>query len=91
MSDVGRLESKVSELETLTDSLESVPDEKVVETLGRAVELLGEINDGIEENLRSAQQEDRAVGEILENIDFGPFDEALEASQHRESSGESER
>lgn len=91
MSEVEGLEGKVSELETLADSLdESVSDERVVEALGRAVELLGEINAGIEKNLRSAQREDRAVGEILENVDFGPFDEALEATNREAPSVESE-
>ena len=84
------LEGKVSELEALADSLESVPDDRVVATLGRAVELLGEINAGIEKNLRSAQREDRAVGEILDNVDFGPFDEALEAVNREDPSVESE-
>lgn len=92
MSAIEGLEGKVSELETLADSLETVPDEEAVEMLGRAVELLGEINAGIESNLRSVRQEDRAIGEILDNVDFGPFDEALEEIQHRENpSVESER
>ena len=50
--DVDRLERQVNELESLTDSLGDVPDEEIVEALGRAVELLKEINTGIESGLR---------------------------------------
>lgn len=76
--DVDRLERKVDELENLTDSLGDVPDEEIVEVLGRAVDLLKEINTGIETGLRSARDGARDVDEVLDRLSFGRFDEALE-------------
>ena len=82
MEDHGReqedLEAKVGELEQLADSLNEVPDEELVETLGEAVELLGEINARIEDRLDAAGEESREIGDLLGGVDFGPFDEALE-------------
>jgi hypothetical protein len=93
MEDRGReqeeLEAKVGELERLTDSLNEVSDEELVETLGEAVELLGEINARIENRLDAAGEESREIGDLLGEVDFGPFDEALEEHEARErTSGE---
>ncbi len=82
--EVGTLEAKVGELEKLTDSLEEVPDEELVGTLGEAVELLAEINSRIEKRLDAAGEESREVGDLLGQVDFGPFDEALEDHESRE-------
>ena len=78
------LEAKVGELEKLADSLNEVPDEELVDTLGEAVELLGEINTRIENRLDAAGEESREIGDLLGGVDFGPFDEALEEHEARE-------
>ncbi|CAN5879414.1 hypothetical protein BH18ACT11_BH18ACT11_17550 [soil metagenome] len=91
MEDLGKeqdemegLEAKVGELEKLTDSLEEVPDEELVGTLDEAVELLAEINTRIEKRLDAAGEESREIGDLLGQVDFGPFDEALEDHESRE-------
>jgi hypothetical protein len=48
------------------------------------VELLGEINAGIEAWLAAAGAESQEIGGILEGVDFGPFDEALKDVERRE-------
>lgn len=73
-----RLEERLSELEKLTEELEGVPDSGVVGVLDRAVALLTEINAQVEANLASAEGEARELGDLLEQIDFGTFDAALE-------------
>ncbi len=78
------LDEKVGELERLADSLGGVPDEELVGTLNAAVELLGEINAGIEARLDAAGTESQEIGGLLEGVDFGPFDEALEDAERRE-------
>ena len=80
----GGLEAKVGELEKLTDSLDEVPDDELVGTLGEAVELLAEINTSIERRLDAAGKESREIGDLLGQVDFGPFDEALEDYETRE-------
>ncbi len=87
--DLGELEEKVGELERLADSLGTVPDEELVGALGRAVELLREINTRIETRLDAAGDEAREVGEIVERLDLGPFDEALgELERQERNAGE---
>jgi hypothetical protein len=76
--DVRRLEERLSELEKLAEELEGVPDSEVVGILDRAVALLAEVNTGVEAGLASAEGEARELGDILEQVDFGPFDAALE-------------
>ena len=82
--DLGELEEKVGELERLADSLGTVPDEELVGTLGRAVELLREINTNLETKLAAAGTESGEVGEIIERLDLEPFDEALGELERRE-------
>ena len=82
--DLGSLEEKVDELEKLTDSLDNVPEEDLVGTLGEAVELLAEINARIEARLDTAGDESREIGALLGQVDFGPFDEAMEDHEYRE-------
>ena len=82
--DLGGLEAKVDELEKLTDTLDDVPEEELVGALGEAVELLAEINARIEARLESAWDESREIGALLGQVDFGPFDEAMEDYEHRE-------
>jgi hypothetical protein len=83
-SEAQDLEEKVGELERLADSLGSVPDEELVGTLNRAVELLREINARIEMELEAAGGESGEIGAILDGLDLGPFDEALEEIERRE-------
>lgn len=78
------LEEKVGELERLADALDGVPDEELVGTLDRAVELLREINTGIETELDAADRESREIGEIVEGLNLGPFDEALDELERQE-------
>ena len=82
--DLGALEERVDELEKLTDSLDDVADDELVGTLGEAVELLAEINAGIEARLDTAGEESREAGGLLGQVDFGPFDEAMEDHEQRE-------
>ena len=88
MEDHGReqedLEAKVGKLERLTDSLNEVPDEELVDALGEAVELLTDINSRIEDRLDAAGEESREIGGLLGGVDFGPFDEALEEREAKE-------
>jgi hypothetical protein len=84
MPDLQKLDEKVVELERLADSLGGVPDEELVESLNAAVELLREINAGIEAWLDAAGAESQEIGGILEGVDFGPFDEALMDVERRE-------
>src|SRR5215208_5605775 len=82
--DLAGLEHKVGELEKLTDALDEVPEEELVGTLGEALELLAEINAGIEARLDTAGDESREIGALLGQVDFGPFDEAMEDHEQRE-------
>ena len=82
--DIEGLEGRVGELERLADSLDGVSDEELVGALDRAVELLGEINAGIETELDAADRESREIGEIAEGLELGPFDEALEELERQE-------
>src|SRR5918997_1864095 len=84
MPDGRELDDKVGELERLADSLGGVPDEELVGTLNEAVELLGEINVRIEARLDAAGAESREIGALLGQVDFGPFDEAMEDHEHKE-------
>ncbi len=88
--DLGEIEEKVGELERLADTLDGVPDEELVGTLDRAVELLREINTGIETELDAADRESAEISETVEALDLGPFDEALEELERQErDAGES--
>ena len=82
--DLGGLEEKVGELERLADSLGGVPDEELVGALDKAVELLRQINTGIETELDTAEKESREIGEIVKGLDLGLFDEALEDLERQE-------
>ncbi|MGH3144903.1 MAG: hypothetical protein ACRDTR_03785 [Rubrobacter sp.] len=75
---------KVRALEKLADSLGGVPDEELVGSLNEAVELLSEINAGIEARLDAAGTESHEIGGLLAGADFGPFDAALEDLERKE-------
>ena len=85
--DIERIEERVGELERLAESLDGMPDEGLVEALERAVELLGEINAGIEAGLGAAGEEGRRLEELLGEISFDPFDEALRELEEDDEGG----
>lgn len=76
--DMGRLTERLEELEKLVEELEGAPDSRAVSVLDRAVTLLTEVNARIEAGLLEAEGEAREIGDLLEKVDFGPFDAALE-------------
>jgi phosphoglycerate-specific signal transduction histidine kinase len=82
--DLRGLQEKVDKLEKLTDSLDDVPEEELVGTLREAVELLAEFNARIEARLDTAGEESRDIGALLGQVDFGPFDEAMEDHEQKE-------
>ena len=84
---VEEFEKRVEELEGITDRLGTVPDEDLVETLDRAVALLREINAGIEAGIHHAGEETRELDTLLDGVDFGPFDRALEEFEGRNTGG----
>jgi hypothetical protein len=81
-ADIGHLEERLAELERLVEELESVPDSEVVGLLDRAVALLAEVNAGIEAGSLEAEGEAQELGNLLEEVDFGSFDAALEDLEH---------
>ena len=88
-TDIKRLEKRLAELEKLAEELESVPDPRVVDVLDRAVALLAEVNADIEAGLLKAEDETRMLGDLLQKVDFEPFDATLEDPE-RPSGGPSE-
>ena len=88
-AEIGRLEERLKELEKLAEELEGVPDSGVVNVLDRAVMILVEVNTRIEAGLVEAEDEVRKLDELLEKVDFGPFDAALEDLE-RPSDGQGE-
>ena len=85
--EIENLEEKVGELERIADSLGGVPDEDLAGTLDEAVKLLGEINARLEAGIGAAEEGSREAGALLEGIDFGPFDDALETLERQEQAG----
>jgi hypothetical protein len=86
-ADIKLLEERLAELERLAEDLEGVPDAEVVDVLERAVALLSEVNTRVEAGLAGAEVEAREIGELLEKVDFGAFDAALEDLEHRPEGG----
>lgn len=82
--DIGELEARISELESIADDLGTVSDEELVGTLDRAVELLKAVNAGIEDGMNSLGEESREIGGLLDRVDFGAFDAALGELEERE-------
>ena len=75
-------------MENIADDLGNVPDEELVGTLGRAVELLKEVNAGIEDGMNSLGVESQEIGGLLERVDFGAFDTALGELEEQERSSD---
>jgi len=74
---IERLEERVAELEKIVEELEGVSDSGIAGALDRAVALLEEINARLEGRLLEAEGEARELDDLLEEMDFGPFDAAL--------------
>jgi len=85
--DVEELEKRVGELEEVTDRLGTVADDDLVETLDRAVALLREINASIEAGIQRTGEETGELDTLLEGVDYGPFDEALDEMEGRAPDG----
>lgn len=85
--EAGELEERVTELEGLVEALGRAPEGELVRILDRAVGLLGEINAGLEKGLSSAEAGAQDLGNLLERVDFGPFDAALEELERGEDLG----
>ena len=83
------LEERVAELERLSEELGRVPDGELSGLLERAVELVDEVNAGIESHISGASTESGEVEGLLDRVDFGKFDAALEDLE-RESPGAGE-
>ncbi|MDN5697863.1 MAG: hypothetical protein L0G70_07800 [Rubrobacter sp.] len=83
------LEERVAELETLSQELGRAPDVELSGMLERAVTLVVEINTGIESRIYSAQQESGEVEGLLDRVDFGPFDAAMQSLQSESPEGSS--
>lgn len=86
-TEIERLKGRVEELERLADGLNEVPDGDLSGELDRAVELLEEINAGIETGLDTAESETAEAGRSLDEVGFGPFDAALADIERGEDSG----
>lgn len=86
-ADIKLLEERLAELEKLAEDLEGVSDAEVVDVLERAVALLSEVNARVEAGLAGAEVEAREIGELLQKVDFGPFDAALEDLERRPADG----
>ncbi|CAN5672439.1 hypothetical protein BH24ACT22_BH24ACT22_20880 [soil metagenome] len=82
--DLEKLETRLVELENIADDLGNVPDEALVERLGRAVELLKEVNAGMENGMSSLDAESKEIGGLLDRVDFGAFDTVLGELEERE-------
>lgn len=82
--DLEELEARIMELENIADDLGNVPDEELIGTLGRAVELLKEVNAGIEEGMNSLGEESQEISGLLDRVDFGAFDTALSELEEQE-------
>ena len=77
-ADLAAVEEKLARLEKLAENLETVPDGEITGVLEEATALLGEVNTSIEEGIEASEKEARKLGDLIREVDFGPFDKALE-------------
>ena len=77
-SDLAAVGEKLARLEKLAENLETVPDGEVAGVLEEATALLGEVNARIEKGIEASEKEARELGDVVRDVDFGPFDKALE-------------
>lgn len=76
--DLAQVEEKLARLEGLAESLETVPDGAVPGILEEATALLAEVNARIERGIEASERELGELGELIREVDFGPFDKALD-------------
>ena len=77
-ADLAAVEEKLARLEKLAENLETVPDGEITGVLEEASALLGEVNARIEKGIEASEKEARDLGDLIREVDFGPFDRALE-------------
>ena len=77
-ADLAAVEERLSRLEKLAENLETVPDGEITGVLEEATALLGEVNARIEKGIEASEKEAHELGDLLREVDFGPFDRALE-------------
>lgn len=86
----GGLEEQVAELERLSEELGRAPDGELSGLLERAVKLADEINAGVEARISGSQAESGEAEGLLDRVDFGPFDAALEGLERESPYGREE-
>ena len=77
-ADLAAVGEKLARLEKLAENLETVPDDEVADVLEEATALLTEVNARIEKGIEASEKEARELGDVVRDVDFGPFDKALE-------------
>lgn len=77
-TDLAAVEEKLTRLEKLAENLETVPDGEITGVLEEATALLGEVNARIEKGIEDSEKEARELGDLIREVEFGPFDKALE-------------
>lgn len=86
-ADPAPIEEKLARLEGLAESLETVPDGAVPGVLEEATALLAEVNASIERGIEASEREARELGDLIREVDFGPFDKALEDMERPRGGG----
>ena len=77
-ADLTAVGEKLARLEELAENLETVPDGEITGVLEEATALLGEVNARIEKGIEDSEKDARELGDLIREVDFGPFDRALE-------------
>ena len=86
-ADLAVVEEKLARLEKLAESLETVPDGGIPDVLEEATALLAEVNARIARGIEASEREARELGDLLREVDFGPFDKALEDMERPRGGG----
>lgn len=86
-ADLAAVGEKLARLEKLAENLETVPDGEITGVLEEATTLLGEVNARIESGIEASEKEARELGDLIRQVDFGPFDKALEDMERRPGGG----
>lgn len=86
-ADLAVVEEKLARLEKLAESLETVPDGSIPDVLEEATALLAEVNARIARGIEASEREARELGDLIREVDFGPFDKALEDMERPRGGG----
>ena len=86
-ADLAAVEEKLARLEKLAENLETVPDGEITGVLEEATALLAEVNARIEKGIEASEKEARELGDLIREVDFGPFDKALEDMERPKGRG----